>query len=217
MEWYSPAHGILLKNTKFKNRIVIAARQSRKVKVYGKKKEKYITFSYTIYADPPNRAKTWEGVNWNNVVWKMGEFQNLRSSEVAVVELNDGRVMLNSRSPGAERYRTVGISNDGGVSFKQCNSYVDKQLFEAPGGVQGSLLNVEGKILFSNPRSHEARANNSIQISEDNGLTWDRYLPYVKKGQYSSYSDMVELGDGSIGVLFQWGPSKEKNIRRSNF
>ena len=78
----------------------------------------------------------------------MGEFQNLRSSEVAVVELNDGRVMLNSRSPGAERYRTVGISNDGGVSFKQCNSYVDKQLFEAPGGVQGSLLNVEGKILF---------------------------------------------------------------------
>ena len=203
-----PAHGILLKNPKFKNRIIIAARQNRKVEVSGKKK--FITYSYIIYADPPNRSKTWKGVNWDNVVWNMGEFQKLRSSEVAVVELNDGRVMLNSRSPGAERYRTVGISNDGGISFKQCNSYVDKQLFEAPGGVQGSMLNVDGKILFSNPRSKKARTSNSIQISEDNGLTWNRYLQYVKKGQYSSYSDMVELSNGSIGILFQWGPVKKK-------
>ena len=37
------------------------------------------------------------------------------STESSVVELSDGRIMLNSRSKGA--YRTVGYSADGGDTF----------------------------------------------------------------------------------------------------
>ena len=66
--------------------------------------KKNTTYAFIVYSD--DQGKT----------WKQGkETLDLVSTESSVVELSDGRIMLNSRSKGA--YRTVGYSADGGDTF----------------------------------------------------------------------------------------------------
>ena len=183
-----PVHGIVKQKSPNKGRIVVAGRHLA---------EDSKTYSHVIYSDD------------NGQSWKIGGSLSLRSTESTVVELSNGDIMLNSRSLGGVKRRTVGISKNGGESFQP--AYVDSQLTE-PGGVQASLLRYGSKILFSNPMSTKGRTRGTIRFSEDNGKSWKPYVTYVPRGQYSSYSDMVRV-KGGIGLLFEWGPSPKKKDR----
>ena len=43
----------------------------------------------------------------------------------------------------------------------------------------------------------------TIRLSEDNGRTWP-YAYLVYEGP-SAYSDLVDLGNGSVGLLYEYG------------
>lgn len=180
-----PVHGIVKQKSPHKGRILVAARHvARDSK----------TYSHVIYSDD-------DGENW-----KIGGSLDLRSTESTLVELRNGDLLMNARSRDNVGHRTAGISTDGGNTFEP--AYVDYGLPE-PGGVQGSLLRYGKNILFSNPRHRKDRTNGTIQVSTDNGNSWEPRVRYTPKGQFSSYSDMVRVG-GDVGVLFEWGPSLQK-------
>jgi sialidase-1 len=177
-----PVHGIVKTMAPHRGRILIAGRH---VDVDSK------TYSHVIYSDD-------DGENW-----KIGGSLSLTSTESTVVELPNGDIMLNSRSKDSIGHRTAGISVDGGETFRA--AYVDNGLLE-PRGVQASLLRYGDSLIFSNPHHATNRTAGTLQVSRDNGRTWQRKVTYTPEGQFSSYSDMVRV-KGGIGLLVEWGPS----------
>lgn len=177
-----PVHGIVKTTAPHRGRILIAGRH---VDVDSK------TYSHVIYSDD-------DGENW-----RIGGSLSLTSTESTVVELPNGDVMLNSRSRDSVGHRTVGVSSDGGESFRP--AYVDDELLE-PRGVQASLLRYGDALVFSNPHHASNRTAGTLQVSTDNGRSWQRKVTYAPNGEFSSYSDMVRV-KGGIGLLHEWGPS----------
>lgn len=187
-----PVHGIVKSKSPHKGRIVVAGRH-----VAPDSK----TYSHVVYSDDQGES------------WHIGGSLDLRSTESTVVELPNGDIMLNSRS-GALGNRTVGVSSDGGESFAP--AWVDESLIE-PNGVQGSLLRYGQALLFSNPHHAKHRTRGTIQVSTDNGLSWEPKVTYTPSGEFSSYSDMARI-KGGVGLLAEWGPSlkstdKHREIR----
>lgn len=182
-----PVHGIVKKFEPNKGRILITGRHLA---------DDNKTYSHVIYSD--NEGKS----------WKIGGTLPMRSTESTVAELRNGDVMVNSRSLANKDARTVGVSKDGGVTFKPENTFVDTELIE-PDGVQGSLLRFGKRIFFSNPKSLDGRTSGTIQVSGDNGESWKTLIKYTNNNDFSGYSDMVRV-QGGIGLLFEWGESLNK-------
>ena len=109
----------------------------------------------------------------------------------------------NNREDGGTR--SYAICNDGGETVSQM-SYLP-ELIEPI--CQGSTLNYmkKGKIsyniLFSNPASTDKREKMTIKLSENNGKTWP-YAYQVYSGP-SAYSDLTNLRNGNIGLLYEYG------------
>ena len=62
----------------------------------------------------------------------------------------------------------------------------------------------KGIILFSNPDSQTNRNNNTLKMSEDDGVTWKKQYSYTGS-DYGGYSDIARYPDGTIGVLYEYG------------
>jgi sialidase-1 len=101
--------------------------------------------------------------------------------------------------------RAYAISSDGGKSLSEMSFL--PELIEPI--CQGSTLNYlkhgrpSKNILFSNPSSTTNRKLMTIKLSKDNGRSW-RYS-YLVYPEHSAYSDMVNLPDGKVGLLFEYG------------
>jgi sialidase-1 len=137
----------------------------------------------------------------------MGGSADPGTNESQVVELADGRLMLNMRNhpPKAENFRMVATSTDGGRSWSQAKP--DPALIEPP--AQASLIrwttvdaDARGRLLFSNPASAR-RERMTVRMSEDEGATWP-VSRAVHEGP-AAYSSLVVLPDRSIGLLFERG------------
>jgi sialidase-1 len=152
----------------------------------------------------------------HGLTWKLGgEPPQREYNESQVVELSDGRVMLNMRNhrdaikAGAPRHRGVAVSSDGGDMFAAARR--DPTLIEPI--CQGSIVRAGGELVFSNPASETKRANMTVRASDDDGQTWSRSR-VIHKGP-SAYSCLVPLPDGSMGLLFECG--EEKPYERIDF
>ena len=188
--WYAtgPCHGIQLQGKKNKGRLVVAANHM----VAGTK----TYHSQLIYSD--DKGET----------WKLGGIVNEHGgNESSVVELKNGYLMLNMRNYNREesKTRSYAISKDGGETVSQM-SYLP-ELIEPI--CQGSTLNymkkgkISNNILFSNPASTDKREKMTIKLSENNGKTWP-YAYQVYSGP-SAYSDLTNLRNGNIGLLYEYG------------
>ncbi len=188
--WYAtgPCHGIQLQNKKHKGRLVVSANHM----VAGTKSY----HSQLIYSD--DKGDTWK---LGGVVKKHG------GNESSVVELENGDLMLNMRNYNREesKTRSCAISKDGGETISEM--YYLPELIEPV--CQGSTLNfikkgkISNYILFSNPASTDKREKMTLKLSEDNGKTWPcAYLVYSGP---SAYSDLVNLPDSKIGILYEYG------------
>lgn len=62
---------------------------------------------------------------------------------------------------------------------------------------------ISNNILFSNPASTDKREKMTIKLSENNGKTWP-YSYQIYSGP-SAYSDLTNLGNGNIGLLYEYG------------
>lgn len=133
--------------------------------------------------------------------WKLGGVVGPKCDEAQVVELRDGRVMLNIRSYRGNHRRLVALSKDGGLTFSELHE--DAHLIEPV--CQGSILRypgAQGGILFSNPASTK-RERMTVRLSRDEGCSWP--LSRVLHDGPSAYSCLGVLPDGTIACLYERG------------
>ena len=169
--------------------------------------------SHVIYSDD------------NGETWHIGgSVPRPQTSECTVVELSNGDLMLNSRNQNdGENYRVVAVSRDGGATFAEV--WLEQALVE-PRGCQGSLLfhslnpaTGKGNILFSNPANASVRSDGTLRLSEDDGRTWTRSFRYARKPapNFTGYSDIAVMPDGSVGILYERGDMTETSKKTDRY
>lgn len=146
--------------------------------------------------------------------WQRGGLLPDHTDESQVVELADGRLLLNMRSywgKVAKRsdrlgQRALAWSEDGGVSWSELA--FDETLIEPV--CQGSFLrytlaadNGRNRLLFSNPASTTDRVNMTVRLSYDEAESW----PVAKTlhAGPSAYSSLAVLSDHTIACLYERG------------
>jgi sialidase-1 len=164
---------------------------------------------------PANHAAAGSGTHHSHVffsddggrTWQPGGSADAGTNESQIVELADGRLMLNMRNhpPRPENFRMIALSGDGGRTWSAATP--DKTLIEPP--AQASLLRLtkapdrdRNRLLFSNPASPR-RERMTVRLSEDEGASWP-WSRIVHEGP-AAYSSLVALPDGAIGLLFERG------------
>ncbi|PRA06827.1 sialidase [Arthrobacter sp. MYb229] len=163
--------------------------------------------AYSIYSD--DHGKTWQ----------RGEFTGHSMDENKVVELSDGRIMLNSRDSAGGGYRKVAISHDGGHSYSKVEQ--DKNLPDPTNNAHVTQMhpNAEAnsaeakKLLYTGSNSQTARENVSARVSCDDGKTWPG-LRTIRRG-FSAYSVATALDKGQFGVFFE--ASYTNNMQFASF
>jgi sialidase-1 len=157
--------------------------------------------------------------------WKVGEIAGKPTpgdewksvGEPIAVELADGRVLMNLRSPTKRDRRLVTISPDGASGWSK--PQFDAALREP--SCMASLVRLslptnggKSRILFSNPDTLKARAGQSgapgtgrarenltVKLSYDEGKTWP--VSRVLDPGRAAYSDLAVLPSGTILCLYE--------------
>lgn len=161
---------------------------------------------------PANHAEAETGIYRSHVffsddggeTWQLGASSDPGTNESQIVELSDGRLLLNMRNhpPKPENFRMIATSDDGGRTLSP--AVPDRALIEPP--AQASLLGVRdgtGRLLlFANPASIK-RELMTVRASADDGKTWP--AGHVLHAGPAAYSSLAALPDASIGVLYERG------------
>ncbi|MCQ9162691.1 exo-alpha-sialidase [Arthrobacter sp. STN4] len=186
----SSGEGIQLKYGQFKGRLI----QQYAGKVRQADGSTQIQ-AYSVYSD--DHGKTWQ----------RGAFVGTGMDENKVVELSDGRVMLNSRDSSRGGGRKIAISTDGGASYGAVhydsalvdptnNAGLTRMFPDAAEGTRKAKV-----LLFSNSNSSTSRTNGTVRYSCDDGTTWSAGKQF--KAGAMSYSTITALSDGSFGILYE--------------
>ena len=145
--------------------------------------------------------------------WQRGDIairhdaETVNPNEPIVVELSDGRVMMNVRNESVPRRRLVTISPDGATSWSEPR--FDKALWDS--GVMASIIRVSDRtIVFANPHSLEDRSNLSVRASYDDGKKWEQKRT-IEAGP-SAYCDLAALSDGTILCLYERGDERGSEL-----
>ncbi|GAA1807194.1 hypothetical protein GCM10009749_14370 [Agromyces neolithicus] len=165
--------------------------------------------AYSVYSDDHGDS------------WQRGEFVGTGMDENKVVELSDGRVMLNSRDSSNGHARKVAISTDGGATYGPVTR--DLELPDPTNNASIIRLHPDAaagsadarKLLFTNSNNgaNGSRVNGAVRLSCDDGETWPG-LRTIEPG-FFAYSQAAMLDGGRIGVL--WERSYTDNVQFSTF
>ena len=151
--------------------------------------------------------------------WTLGQQVSAFTNECQVVEAADGTLMLNMRENTGQSCRAVATSTDGGQTWSEPSW--DRALNECP--CQASLIRYEGsRLLFANPDvSGERygvvkRTRMTVKLSNDEGKTWP--VERLIHAGPSSYSSLVRLPDGDVGLVYEGGHEHRREwIRFARF
>ncbi|MHC4227971.1 MAG: sialidase family protein [Planctomycetota bacterium] len=204
--WYAtgPGVGIQLRHDPHKGRLVIPCDYTDK-NGHG---------SHIIYSDDHGKS------------WQLGGLVSGGCNECQVVELADGKLMLNMRmQENGQGKRGIATSQDGGLTWSELR--LDPVLIEPV--CQASFLRYtlastggRNRLLFSNPASAPApgqsrgdRVKMTVRMSYDEGKTW----PISKRlhAGPSAYSCLAMLPDGDIGCLYEGGRTRYGEIVFARF
>jgi sialidase-1 len=175
----------------------------------------------TIYSD--DQGRTWHA---GDIAVPNTEKFAL-PNETVVVELADGRVMLNVRSEAKANRRIVVTSPDGATGWSAPK--FDSALLEPI--CMASILRVSsptvadrGRILFANPHNLDRadgklidgksrdRKNIALKLSYDEGKSWP--VDKVLDAGFSAYSDLAILPDGTMLCLYESGGTKPADPKK---
>ena len=149
-------------------------------------------------------------------------------NEACIVELPDGRLMMNTRGSarGVVPARGVSMSEDGGATWSPLRH--DAALVEPSchadlrSVAAGQAGNARPLLIFSNPAHppipdwDQGRRRMTVKLSLDGGKTW----PHAKRLHEgpSSYSSLTVLRDGTVLCLFEGGAAHRREwIRLARF
>ncbi|MEP6684034.1 MAG: sialidase family protein [Parafilimonas sp.] len=197
----TPGHAIQLSHGSYKGRIYIAANHSA-----GNPQPHGTDYKANgFYTD--DHDKTFHISDDVNIA---GGNENMAT------ELSGDKLMLNLRNQcGDKKERIIAISNNGGALWD--TAYFDQQL---PDPVcQGSILTIGEKngnaiIAVCNNADTVKRDNLTLRISYDEGKTFKKNIVIAKStanynGDYTAYSDIVQISKKEIGVLYEYDNYKE--------
>jgi sialidase-1 len=144
--------------------------------------------------------------------WQLGGTIGIHTSECQLVERGDGRLMVVARNENAEDApdnlrHLVALSDDGGETWGPVRRAEELITPRCHGSVERYD---EQTLMFASPASpfrqkeHPyGRYNLTVRLSLDDGRTWSAgrtIWPHP-----SSYSDLVALDDGTIGIVYERG------------
>ena len=153
--------------------------------------------------------------------WQTGTGAFDDTTEAQVVELEDGKLMLNCRYNRAG-LRVVMTTADMGKTWQAHPTNI-KTLIE-PRACQASLINVSRELnlikpnrdrsskrsllLFSNPDSPSGRKHMTIKASLDGGDTWPvEYQVLLDEGRSAGYSCLSMIDENTVGILYEGSQS----------
>ena len=165
----------------------------------------------------PTQGRDEKGVPFSNLMWSRDHGKSWTisaaarsdTSECAVAELSDGRLMLNIRDnrnrkdKGDTNGRAVSVTGDLGASWQVHSS--DHGSLPEP-VCMASLLShqlADGRsvLFFSNPRTKSKRKRMTVQMSLDDGETWTKKILLDEDG--GAYSSLVMVDDKTLGILYE--------------
>ncbi|WP_188189122.1 sialidase family protein [Nonomuraea sp. SYSU D8015] len=218
-DWFAtgPGHGIQKAREPHKGRLVVPVyfavgdRQSVRL----------------IYSDD-------HGGNWRIGATATYSKSVLKLSEPTLVEQTDGGILVIARNGALDEPTSVqgmarGVSRDGGDTFHG-DFRVDTSI-TAPPTHPSTLRQRWGtssysRILLSAPATPKTNNNPrgmNVRSSFDEGTTWRDYNGTLNpKGvriddDFAAYSDMVLIGNGAIGVLYEAGENRFRDEIRWNW
>jgi sialidase-1 len=158
----------------------------------------------------------------NGTTWHAGEIavpdtpQFPSPNETTAVELANGRVMLNVRSPAKENRRVIVISKDGATKWSEPRfqeDLPDPICFASLVRLSTAKTDEKNRLLFSNPDNlaradgkdvvNKDRKNLTVRLSYDEGKSWP-IKRSIEPGS-SGYSDLAVLPDGKILCYYETG------------
>ncbi|AQQ70481.1 Sialidase precursor [Limihaloglobus sulfuriphilus] len=189
-KWYAtgPGVGIQLEYGLYKGRLVIPANHSYigpEGNVFG---------SHVIYSDD------------NGQSWNLSDSILPGLNESQVVELIDGKLLMNMRNYRYRGSRGLAFSTNGGQSWPYTafkSNLIEPRCQAAILRYSPNEQNTKSCILFCNPESITQRVKMTVKMSFDEAKTWP-----VSKTVYegpSAYSCMAVLPDNRICCFFESG------------
>jgi sialidase-1 len=138
----------------------------------------------------------------HGLTWRVGGDVGNFVGENAVVELADGRLLMNARPHG--HHRSISYSSDAGETWGP----VAEDAGLPDPGCQGTLVRYSltpasrrNRLLFCNPNSLKKREHLTVRLSYDEGQTW----PVAREIEpnRAGYSSLAALADGSVGCFYE--------------
>ncbi|MBD3943879.1 exo-alpha-sialidase [Microbacterium sp. NEAU-LLC] len=165
--------------------------------------------AYSVYSDD------------HGATWHKGANVGTGMDENKVVELSDGRVMLNSRDSSNGRLRKIALSDDGGATYGPVTADADLPdptnnaaiVRLHPDAAQGSADAQRLLFVNSNNGANGSRVNGAVRVSCDDGQTWPG-LRTIDTGSFA-YASAAVLDDGRVGVL--WERNYTNDMQLSTF
>ena len=186
--WYAtgPGSGIQIRHGEHAGRLVIPCDH-----IEAETKHYY---SHVIHSD--DHGATWQ---------LGGSSPEHQVNECEVVELVDGRLMLNMRNyDRSKKTRQICVSSDGGSTWsgQRHDEALPEPICQA--SIHRTAWPAEdraGVILFSNPASRDRRVMMTVRASFDDGCTWP--VQRVLHHGASAYSSLVSGSDGGAFCLYE--------------
>ncbi|MFR9791295.1 sialidase family protein [Streptomyces sp. MB22_4] len=210
--WYAtgPGHAVALTRGPHAGRLLVPADHSTAPpagsKDTGRENRHY--GGHALYSDDG-------GLTWHLGFTATGPGGVVDVNETSATQLPDGRIYFSARDQygSAPGNRLDTYSSDGGAGLDR--PYAAQPTLKDVPVVQGSVLQLRGArapLLFSAPSVPTARRDLAVWSSADAGRTFTR-LTTLNDGP-AAYSDLVQLGTGAVGVLYETGSYDGLEFRR---
>lgn len=187
-------HGIQL-SVKHPGRLVFAMGYKTKTGLYG---------AYGIYSDD-------HGATWRTGFDQQDTTGDQDFIEGTLAELAGGDLFISYRlrvdGATAGTARMYAVSGDGGQTLRAPFRMLPLRVVSVAGSALGLAGTHSGKLLFSSPGDTRPllRRDMSVFVSTTGGATWSKRYMVELESTPGSYSDLVQLNDSTIAVVYETG------------
>ena len=179
-----PGHGIQLMRGPHKGRLVIPC----DCEVRGIEGEIAESgHSFVIFSDDHGTS------------WTRGGVTSKGMNECEVVERSDGSLLLSMRNYLGKERRAFAVSRDGGVSWSSPVLHPQVYCSVCQASILRYSFEPSNVMLYTGPAL--GRRLMTMRVSFDEGQTWP--IAKLLYGRQTSYSDLVRLSSGEIGLLME--------------